>query len=125
MKKENKKELVKMNALLIQRLSIIPFCNIKGAKLNVDFDFIQENLVKSLKENVDDLFLELDWSKRDKIIALLIKNYNFTILYDECISNELKKDLLKENNNLVVLLLALEVKPVDKMVLVCNAGKIL
>lgn len=96
-------------------------------KIREDIEELREKMKKKIKawnkksNNVGqkskatgDLLLDLKWQIRSKIIETLTTNQSFAIFNYRYISSENKTGLIRENNDLVQMLLAMPVRLVDR-----------
>ena len=59
---------------------------------------VKQDGMKAVGSN--QLYSELTWSFKERVISSLIKNHNFALLHRELITKEAKMQLIKENNEL-------------------------
>lgn len=105
---DDKQNLVKSNNELL--LNLISLSMDDDKKMKKKLELINDDLIDV--ETADgDVCLKINWALRDRIIFLLIKNYNFTILFPDRFSDETKSSLLNDNNDLISHLLNLWFSP--------------
>lgn len=112
---EQKKELTAQNQQLIQCLMCLPIQQKADLNAKIKISKSHENLQEaayqrgSSSANSNRLVLEIDWELRQKVIANLINNHNFAVLFADSIGDSVKCKLIKENSKLVQCLQSLTV----------------
>lgn len=96
----------KNNINLIERLSILDYGGQNILELKDNLTTIDERLSQDLN-NLDDPLFELNWNQRNRIIELLFKNFHTIVLINNHVSKGNKKGLIKENSDMIQLLLNL------------------
>lgn len=103
LKTEQKGKLMKNNVNLYETL----------IKLPVKSNSENSNILNKISTNeLNQLILELDYKTRSRITEILIENHSLSTLIDG-VSNDIKLNLIKKNNELICELFKLPVRIVD------------
>lgn len=100
----SKEELEKMNINLYRNLTSLPLKSTvkKSRKSNVPNELAQNRPI-----------LELDYDTKSKIINCLGDNQNWTFTSDDCLANDVKLNLINQNNELICALTKLPFKMIE------------
>lgn len=99
----HKQELIRLNSDLIQKLSVLlPVDN------RNEFNDLKDSQKASDSDCFEKMSYKLNWSDRNHMIDLLMKNFN--LILNDSASNEDKTALTQKNNNVIAYLISLDIK---------------